>query len=181
MRSDGYNVEYDRLAIDAGLKRVGSSQVAIEVYGITKILDYFETQDYVSSFGMVGLSWGGFYTLYTSAIDTRIKSAISCSFFNKRSAVHWHEWTWFKAGQKFDDAEVACMVYPRKLCIEIGKHDELFDCKYGQESFDRLKELCKNVGTEWLDTIVFDGGHEFCKDDEPIHKLVSELKNIDND
>ena len=176
--SDEYDVKFDRREIDSRLKRVGSSITAIEVFGIMKILDYFEQENFVSSFGMVGLSYGGFYTLYATAIDTRIKSAISCSFFNKRDAVDWSDWTWFKSAEKFDDAEVACLIYPRKLCIEIGDKDELFDYKYSLESFDRLKTLCEKVGTEWVDFKVFSGTHEFCMDDGPIHKLINDIKMI---
>lgn len=174
--SDEYPVDYDRKALDAQLKRVGSSITAVEVYGITRILDYFEAQEYVSSFGMVGLSYGGFYTLYTAALDTRIQSAISCAFFNKRDAVAgYSDWTWFASAEKFDDAEVACLVYPRKLCVEIGNQDPLFDYRFGVESFERVKSLCGSRGTQWIDFIVFDGDHEFCKDDAPIRNLVQDL------
>lgn len=172
---ESYNVKYDRRAIDARLKRVGSSITAVEVYGIIQIINYFEKQDFVSNFGMVGLSYGGFYTLYTAAIDTRIKSAISCSFFNKRDAVPWADWTWLNSAEKFDDAEIACLVYPRKLCIEIGDKDHLFDFKYGVESFDRVKEMCAAVGTEWVKLIVFEGTHEFCKFDYPIENLIHDV------
>ena len=174
--SDEYEVKFDRRAIDARLKRVGSSITAIEIFGLMRILDYFEQQKYVSSFGMVGLSYGGFYTLYTTAIDTRIKSAISCSFFNKRDVVGWPDWTWFTSAEKFDDAEIACLIYPRKLYIEVGDKDELFDYKYSVESFDKLKAMCKQVGSGWIDFKVFDGTHEFCLDDEPIQKLVNDIK-----
>ena len=93
-QQEDYGVDYDRIAIDAKLKRVGSSITAIEIFGITKIIDYFEKQDYVTNIGMIGLSYGGFYTLFTSAVDTRIKSAISCSFFNTREKYAWPDWTW---------------------------------------------------------------------------------------
>lgn len=170
-----YNVEYDRKTIDGSLKRVGSSITAVEIFGIQQILNYFEKEDYISSFGMVGLSYGGFYTLFTSAIDTRIKSAISCSFFNTRDKIGWSDWTWHKSAEKFDDAEIACLVYPRRLCIEIGNKDELFDYKYGVSSYERLKELSKAVGTDWTELIVFDGDHEFCRDDAPIERLIKDL------
>ena len=173
---DDKDIEYDRKAIDARLKRVGSSIAAIEIYGIIRILDYFENQKYVSSFGMVGLSYGGFFTLYTSAIDTRIKSAISCSFFNTRDNYGWPDWVWYNSAEKFDDAEIACLVYPRKLCIQIGNRDDVFDYQYGLESFERIKEMCADVGTDWIEMIVFDGTHEFCTDDEPIRKLVADIK-----
>lgn len=176
--NDCYNVKFDRKAIDARLKRIGSSVAAIEIYGITRILDYFENQSYVSSFGMIGMSYGGFYTLYTAAADTRIKSAISCSFFNKRDKYPWSDWIWQNSAEFFDDSEVACLVYPRKLCLEIGTRDELFDCNYGIEAFNELKDLCCSIRTDWLDFIEFDGIHEFCKNDEPIKALVNELKAI---
>lgn len=170
-----YEIEFDRQSIDARLKRVGSSITAVELYGLMRILDYFETQDNVSNFGMVGLSYGGFYTLFLSAIDERIKSAISCSFFNSRDNYPWLDWTWFGFADKFDDAEIACMVYPRKLCIEVGEKDELFNVKGAKESFEILSKLCEGVGEEWLKFITFDGGHEFCKDDGPIEELVKHI------
>ena len=173
---ENYQVEFKRETMDAQLKRVGSSITAVEVYGITRILDYFEVQSYVSCFGMLGLSYGGFYTLCTAAVDKRIRSAVSCSFFNKRDAVGWSDWVWNKSAEKFDDAEIACLIYPRKLCIEMGDHDPLFDSQYSIESFERLKEMCQDVGTDWVDFIVFEGVHEFYKNDEPILRMVEELR-----
>lgn len=41
--------------------------------------------------GMVGLSYVGFYTLYIAALDTRIKAAVSCSFFNDRDRYPWSD------------------------------------------------------------------------------------------
>lgn len=173
---DEYETVYDRKAIDAQLKRVGSSITAVEIFCISRIIDYFQNQKFVLSFGMVGLSYGGFYTLFTAAIDTRIKAAISCSFFNSRDNYTWSDWTWFKSAYMFDDAEIAALVYPRKLCIEVGTRDELFDCSEAVKSFDKLKSMTKSVGNEWLeDIIVFDGIHEFCKDDAPIERLTAEL------
>ncbi|MBR5451929.1 MAG: dienelactone hydrolase family protein [Clostridia bacterium] len=172
---DGYNVPFNRVNIDARLKRVGGSVTSVELYGLTRILDYFESKENVKNFGMVGMSYGGFYTLFMSAIDTRIKSAVSCSFFNTRDSYPWCDWTWFNAAEKFDDAEVACLVYPRKLCIEIGENDEVFDAVSGKKSYEKLLNLCKEVGTDWLEFITFEGTHEFCKFDEPIEKLAKDL------
>ena len=173
-----YGVEFDRINMDARLKRVGSSITAVELYGLMRILDYFESKDNVSNFGMVGMSYGGFYTLFLSAIDLRIRSAISCSFFNSRDQVPWSDWTWFDFAGKFDDAEIACLVYPRKLCIEIGTNDPLFDVAHGVKSYERILEICKDVGTDWISFIDFEGVHEFCKDDMPIKALVNEINKL---
>ena len=171
-----YGADFDRAGLDARLKRVGGSIAALEVYALTRVIDYFEAQDYISNFGMVGLSYGGFYTLFTTAVDTRIKSAISCSFFNKRDMVPWTNWVWRNSAYLFDDAEIACLVYPRRICLQMGDKDQLFDAEYSKESFERIKEICKDVGTDWTELIVFDGKHEFYKDDAPIDKLISDIK-----
>ena len=176
-----YGAPYERITMDAALKRTGSSIAAIELYEISGIIDYFEKQDYVSTFGMVGLSYGGFYTLYAAAIDTRIKSAISCSFFASRDACSWSDWVWQDSAYKFDDAEVACLVYPRRLCLEMGMRDELFKSEYSEESFKRIKSYCKDVGTDWCDLILFDGKHEFCLDDAPIKRLINDLKDTEGE
>ena len=173
--ADKYEVDFNRDNIDARLKSVGSSIAALEIYSIMRILDYFEAKDYVSTLGMVGLSYGGFFTLYTAAIDTRIKSAISCSFFCNRDQKPERDWLWTNAAYKFNDAEVASLVYPRSIYIAMGNEDQLFDHKYSIESFERLKEMCQDVGTDWINFEVFDGNHEFIKHDEPIQKLADDL------
>lgn len=173
---EGFSVKYNRNELDARLKRVGSSITAIEVYGIMRVIDHFEKEKGISSFGMVGLSYGGFYTLVTSAVDTRIRSAISCSFFNKRDVAGWCDWTWFRSAEKFDDAEIACLIYPRHICLQMGDKDKLFDSRYTRESFDTIRKLFGPIGTDWIDLMIFDGNHEFCKDDKPIADMIRDLR-----
>ena len=168
--------DFDRAHIDANLKRVGSSIAALEIYGITRVLDYFEAQDYVTKIGMVGLSYGGFYTLFTTAVDTRIKSAISCSYFNDRDEHIFTNWAWKNSALMFNDAEVACLVYPRRICLQMGDKDELFNADFSIRSFERVKEIAKDIGTDWAELVIFDGKHEFCKDDRYIDRLIEDLK-----
>lgn len=171
--SDNYEVPFDREEMDARLKRVGSSIAAVEIYGLMRILDYFAAQSYVSCLGMAGMSYGGFYTLMTTALDTRLRSAICCSYFNKRDAVPWSDWVWFGSGLKFDDAQLACLVYPRKLYVLMGNEDPLFDYCNTIESY---QEATKMWDKDWMQLHIYDGNHEFCKDDEPIKALIRDLK-----
>lgn len=175
-KAERYGVPYDRNDIDAKLKSVGSSVAAVEIYGIMRALDYFETLPEVEGFGMVGLYYGGFYTQLMTALDVRIRAAISCAYFNKRTACHHADWTWFDSLEKFDDAELACLVYPRKLYIEVGRSDPLFAYESAHEAFERLQGLCADIGMDWLEFIPFDGEHEFCHDDAPIKKLTEDIK-----
>lgn len=173
---NAFGVPYKRSEIDGQLKNVGGSITALEVFAITRIIDYFEKQDYVKNFGMVGLSYGGFYTLFTTAVETRIKSAISSSFFNSREEISWPDWTWKDLLYRFNDAEVACLCYPRKLYIAVGAQDALFSIEHGRKSFERIKELSAFVGTDWVKFDDFEGVHEFVKTDGFIEDLISDLK-----
>ena len=179
--AESFGVPCDRRGLDARFKRVGSSITAVEVYGLMRVLDYFEAQENISTFGMIGLSYGGFYTLMTTALDTRIRSAISCSFFNTREKYPWTDWTWFNSAARFDDAELACLAYPRGLCLEIGERDALFDVRSGVKSYERLEHICKGqgIGTDWVSFITFDGEHEFNTDDKPIEELICTLMRDD--
>ena len=118
--------------------------------------------------------WG---TPPKAAAKTASKAFCS-SFFNTRDQISWNDWTWFNSAGKFDDAEIACLVYPRKLCIEIGTKDQMFDVAYGIKSYEKVLELCKDVGTDWLSFIAFEGTHEFFKDDAPIKALIEDISNL---
>ena len=172
---ESYQVSYNRALIDARLKRVGSSIAAVEIWGLQKILDYFQTQKFVSDFGMIGLSYGGFYTLLLAAIDTRVKAAISCSYFNDRKKYLFEDWTWFNVASKFNDAEIASLIYPRRLFLQVGTEDTFFDVRDAITEYERLKNMWKD-DLQWLEWNIFHGGHEFGLDDSLIERLVSEIR-----
>lgn len=170
-----FDVPYDREAVDARLKRVGSSLTAVEVYGITRIIDYFQQQEYVSNFGMVGMSYGAYYTIHTAAIEKRIKAALACSYFCDRDKYLWGDWTWFRSAERFNDAEVACMICPRKLYLAMGDHDNIFDYKNTLASFEDMKRVYGDKIDSWAKLTIFDGNHEFYRSDEDIISLIQDL------
>ena len=174
---ESYNLPYNRAEIDAALKQTGSSIASLEIYSIQKSIDWLCDNNYADEnrIGFCGLSYGGFYALYTSAIDTRIKSCLSSCFFGKRDKYPWSDLTWENIGGKFYDSEIAILIYPRKLKIQIGESDACFNSKYSKAEYDRLLSLCDRVGNDWIDFKVFDGIHEFCKDNNQINSLVNDL------
>ena len=71
-----------RAEIDNDLRRLGGSIAALEIHCLSRCLDWLETWEGCNgTFGMIGLSYGGFYALYTAAVDVRIRAALDCSFF----------------------------------------------------------------------------------------------------
>ena len=169
-----FGAEHDRNTIDKKLKHVGSSVFAVEVFAITRSIDYFESQGY-TSFSMVGLSYGSQYTILTSAIDKRITSCVASCSFTDRNQYDWNDWIWFDSASKLHDAETVCLIYPRKIRIQIGNNDPIFNSEYGKKEYEVLKSLCTSVGMDWCEFTVFDGEHEFYHGNDAIKHLIDDL------
>lgn len=166
-----FGSKFDRTALDVALKQLGGSITALEIRCIMRSLDYLASQPYVDAerIGMVGLSYGGFYTLFTAACDKRIKAAYSSCFFNNRYAYAWPDWTWFDAASKFLDAEVGALICPRALCVEVAKNDYLFAPEPAEKEFERLRAFYRAFGAEnKLKLNLFTGSHELCRDNRGI-------------
>ena len=165
-----------RRTCDTRLRQTGSSITAIEIYGIRRVLDALCTQPTVDAdkIGMIGLSYGGFYTLYTTACDTRIKASLSACFFNDRMHYPWSDWVWDNAANKFLDAEVLCLIYPRKICIQLGTKDPTFDIHTAREEIERFYKIAGDR-RDFVTFEEFDGVHEFSTDNLPIKRLLAQL------
>lgn len=168
-----YSVKCDRNMMDSRLKRVGSSIAAVEIYGLQRIIDYFEKQSYVSNIGMVGFSYGGFYTIFTSALDVRVKAATSAGWFwNKTDRI---DWSWMNIEERFSDAEIVALICPRKLYIGSPTEDPNGDVERAMLEVERIKKLCRDEGNEWVELLIYEGKHEFFRDNGPIKEMIAYL------
>lgn len=176
--SDVAGPSYDRIELDSKLQMIGSSITAVELYGLMRAIDYFAEQKWVDNIGMAGLSYGGFYTLYLTALDERIKVAMTCAHFSD----YWHwikpDWAWRDMDCYFGEAELACLIYPRKLYIQMGDKDELFDYRKTEREYDRLMNAMSGKDGDWAELIVFDGNHEFIKENKSVVDMVSYLMEL---
>ena len=165
---------------DAALHQLGGSITALEIYCISRVLDYLEQKpEFNGAFGMAGLSYGGFYTHYTAAAEPRIRAALSCGQFNDRIKYNWSDWTWFNAANTFLDAEVCALICPNYLRIETGREDPLFDWKTAEAEYERLRRYYREA-EENLHFKVFDGNHEFCVDEDSVAEFVDAVKTLVN-
>lgn len=124
-----------RPLLDSRARRAGTTLAAIEITEITTALTAVLRQPEVDSrrVAMVGLSYGGFYTLYTTALEPCIKVAVSSCFFNDRASVlaasepsGWQDMAFLGSGRLIDDADIAALICPRPLQVQVGISDELF-------------------------------------------------------
>lgn len=165
---DDYGPKKDRNRIDNDLKQLGGSIAALEVFAIRRTLDYFIGEGIAKEghIGMIGLSYGGLYTLLTAAADPRINAAYSSCQYNDRYLHNWPDWTW-KNSAMFLDAETAALVAPRALYLEEGDNDELFDDETFLKECERAVPFFKAADAEEnLKYRAFKGTHELDKSDD---------------
>jgi hypothetical protein len=111
---------------------------------------------------MIGLSYGGFHTLFTAAAEPRIGVALSSCFFNDRRRYGRRDWGFFNAANTFFDAEVAGLICPRALYVEVAQNDELFDVASARPEAVKVRALYDALGIR--DRFVYhehQGKHEF--------------------
>lgn len=177
-RVESFGVKYDRKDMDSIMRGLGGSITSLEVSMIQRCLDYFEKQAFVDKdrMGIVGLSYGGMFSMVTAATDTRIKCVYSCSWFNDRSKYAWSDWVYPSMFSLFKDAEIGGLIAPRPLFIGVGKEDALFDYRSALAEADRLKGFYHETNdSEKLQFHVFEGKHEFDKKDEGLEFFLGYL------
>lgn len=170
--------EKARRHLDNQLKQLGGSITALELFGLQRALDYLLARPDVrpDGAGMCGLSYGGFYALFAAANDPRIRATVSSCFVNDRFRYDWQDWTWRNAGNQFLDAEVAALVCPRPLYIEIGETDELFGAGSGRPVLEEIRSFYTRLGLgDLYEGRVFGGGHELDTADANMNFLKAHL------
>ena len=151
-----------RKQLDAKLRAAGTSLMGVETTKITRALDRILERPEVNParVAMIGLSYGGYYTLYISAVEPRIKVAIaSCSFRNTPAAKDG-----VTEGRPIDltSPDQVALVAPRPLQIQAGVNDKSAPIDTVRETMVLAKRHYEKAGKpELLDYAEFDGGHEW--------------------
>lgn len=159
-----FDIAYDRHGIDRKLRRIGYAITGFEVFCIMRSIDYLSTLDYVdeTKIGMMGLSYGGYFSMHTAAADTRIIAAYNAGAFNDRNTECFNDWGYDNASNTFYDAEVGALCAPRRLLIDVGKQDAVFNYVTSEPEAQRICKYYKAYGAE--DNFrynLWEGGHRF--------------------
>jgi len=174
-----HDIPYHRGGIDGDLRRFGTTLTGLEISGILKLLDCVSDLNEIDSerIGMIGLSYGGYYTLYTMAADTRIKAGYAAGAFNDRDVYNWSDWKYFGSGIHFHDAEAAALCAPRRLYVQVGKQDQVFDYTSAIPEAERVIDYYKAYNAEENFRFdVWEGGHTVSDSDEGYDFITAVLK-----
>lgn len=169
-RADGYPQDIRR-QIDDRARLLGTSITAIEIAKITRGLDVILKRPEVDPkrVGMVGLSYGGFYTLVTMALDPRIKTGVSSCYFGVQEYRYDQDELSVPSDFRFHDrmslhkdSELLAMICPRPLEIQAGATDAPTHREMGKVLAPVGAEHYRKLGRgDDFRFLVFAGGHEW--------------------
>ncbi|MFA5058567.1 MAG: alpha/beta fold hydrolase, partial [Opitutaceae bacterium] len=160
-----------RQRLDASARLLGTTITAIEIAKIAHALDVVLQRPEVDPerVAMIGLSYGGFYTLYTTALEPRIKVAASSGFFNDRAGLfervglsNFVDWRFTNGSSLFNDPEIVALVCPRPLLIQVGIRDELFPIEGARQEAPAAAAYYERLHVaDRFQFVEFPGTHEF--------------------
>jgi len=169
-RAEGFPQDI-RNRVDSRARLVGTSLTAIEIAKITRSLDVLLKRPEIDAkrVGMVGLSYGGYYTLVTAALEPRIKAAVSSCYFGVQEGRYEQDELSVPSDFRFtdrftllNDPEIVALICPRPLEIQAGSRDNASHREMGKQLAPRAEEHYRRLGrADAFRFVVFEGGHEF--------------------
>ena len=149
--------------------QLGYTMSGMRVFEAQRMLDVLSARRDVDPrrIGMVGISGGGLTTLYTSALDTRVKAACVSGYANRFldciiSLHHCPDNYVPGLAKALDIPDIAAMVAPRGLLIEAGSKDEWFPVAAVRKAVQKIRrayEVCD--APKEIEVDYFDGEHQF--------------------
>ena len=155
----------DRVHI--AVESFGYHLLSLNIWDGMKTIDYLESRKDVdpTRIGCVGCSFGGTMSMFLSAADSRISAACVSGYLmatgdSPISSLCGSQTlpgllTWG------DRAEVAGLICPRPLLVQIGEYDSTFPARHALSEFRRLSRIYQAADAEFkLGLDLFEGCHE---------------------
>jgi dienelactone hydrolase len=156
---------------DERMRLVGTSLTAVEIAKITRSLDHILKRPEVDPkrVAMVGLSYGGYYTLVTAALEPRIKAAVSSCYFGVQEGRYAQDELSVPSDFRFpdrftlfNDPDLVALICPRPLLIQAGARDNPSHRETGQRLAPQAAQYYQRLGVpDRFRFLVFEGGHEW--------------------
>ena len=152
-----------------GALLIGETMIAWRVWDVMRTLDYVATRPELdaSRVGCMGISGGGTATLFSAALEPRIRAAMVSGYLNTfRDSIgslahcidnyvpgilNWAEMH-----------DIAGLIAPRPLFVESGEKDNIFPIAASIESFQHVREIYAIFqAADRVEQEVFPGEHSF--------------------
>jgi hypothetical protein len=129
---------------------------------------------------MTGLSYGGFFTMYTAALCSFIKVAVPSGFFkdsereSRDALINETELLPPKSiFSRIGHFQAIGLICPRPCMVQLGKIDRLFDLDDARSEAEKASKYYEKLGIrDKFEFNVHPGGHEF--DNENIFRFFDQ-------
>jgi dienelactone hydrolase len=155
--------------VAGGALLVGETMIGWRVWDVMRTLDYIATRPELDSsrVGCMGISGGGTVTVFSTALEPRIRVALVSGYLNTfRDSVgslahcidnyvpgilNWAEMH-----------DIAGLIAPRPLFVESGEKDNIFPINASVESFNHVREIYRVFDAgDRVEQEVFPDEHSF--------------------
>jgi dienelactone hydrolase len=148
---------------------LGKTLVGMRVWDAMRAVDLLRSRPEVDPdrIGCVGLSWGGTHTIYTTALDPRIRVAVVSGYFSSfRDALIERGCCPCQYVPNIltvaDLIDVVGLIAPRPLLLENGTEDSLYTTDVVAAEYQKLQRIYAVAGAEdRLALDMFPGGHRW--------------------
>jgi dienelactone hydrolase len=148
---------------------LGETMIGWRVWDVMRAIDWIETRPELDAkrVGCMGISGGGTCTVFSSALEPRIKAAFVSGYLNTfrdciMSVSHCIDnyvpgiLNW---AELYD---VAGLIAPRPLFAESGSKDPIFPIAGSNEGFERVRKVYQTFDSaDLVQHEIFEGPHEF--------------------
>jgi len=151
----------------------GATWPGIVFWDDMRTVDYLVTRPEVDAkrIGCLGISMGGYRTIYLAALDDRIKAACIVGFMSSvkpmlKAHIDTHSWVHFLPGLHghLDLPDVASLTAPRALMVQQCAKDKLFPPGGMKESVDKIAAVYEKAGVkEKFSGRTYDEPHQFTR------------------
>jgi len=145
---------------------LGGSVAGMRVRDGRRLVDYLESRPECDTarLGAMGISGGGMHTLFSTAIDTRIKAAVISGYYSTFQhsilAMSHCACNFVPGLSRFGEMyDLVGLLAPRPLLVEAGTHDPIFPIDAVQRSVARAQEVYGVYGAGPVETDYFEGRH----------------------
>jgi dienelactone hydrolase len=148
---------------------IGQTLLAWRVWDVMRTIDYIATRDELDAgrIGCMGISGGGTVTLFSTALEPRIRVAMLSGYLNTfrasvASIVHCTDNYVPGILNWAEMHDVAGLLAPRPLFVESGEKDPIFPIAASIESVARVRQIYEVFGAaDLVEHEVFPDGHVF--------------------
>jgi dienelactone hydrolase len=155
--------------VSGGALMLGHTMIGWRVWDVMRTIDYIATRPELDQtrVGCMGISGGGTVTVFSSALDTRIRAALVSGYLNTfrdsiGSIVHCSDNYVPGILNWAEMHDVAGLIAPRPLFVESGEKDDIFPIRASVESFQEVRKVYEMFGAaDRVEQEVFPGEHSF--------------------